>query len=192
MVVHCILFKVELALSVWTPDVASFDRFCLTCHYSLHNVATCKKVCVPLSVNKIIRVVRKSEMFLLVTSLLFFLKGVWLFLFDVFEYVRLIFSFPCRKWQGTIRTVSWTLIGLILQERGSRRIIRKHKMVNCWVCTSSCIMTDNMMINNQICRTVLVILLTVALALIVSSEMTSIQSEIKCKRGSFRLKTQIG
>jgi hypothetical protein len=30
-VVHCILFKVELALSVWTPDVASFDRFCLFC-----------------------------------------------------------------------------------------------------------------------------------------------------------------
>ena len=191
MVVHCILFKVELALSVWTPDVASFDRFCLTCHYSLHNVATCKKVWVPLSVNKIIRVVRKSEMFLLVTSLLFFLKRS-LVIFIGCIWVCEIFSFPCRKWQGTIRTVSWTLIGLILQERGSRRIIRKHKMVNCWVCTSSCIMTDNMMLSNQICRTVLVILLTVALLLIVSSEMTSCQSEIKCKRGSFRLKTQIG
>jgi len=69
-------------------------------------------------------------------SKLFLSKGVWLFCW-IDSSPRITFSFPCRKWQGSKGRVFWILTSLTLLGRGSRRIIKKHKMVSYWVYTSS-------------------------------------------------------
>lgn len=127
----------------------------------------------------------------------YFIKRSLVIFFHIFESARIIFSFPCRKWLGTTRTVFWTLIGLILQGRGSRRIIRKHKMVSCWVLYLALhYQRQHDDKYNKLLSIKLFLFWIVALEPILAVEMTSCHiwnhMESICKRGPFRLKAQIG
>lgn len=90
---------------------------------------------VPPSVNRTVGSYHEIRSFLVN---LFCRKGVWLFPW-IDSSLRIIFSSRCRKWQRSKSRVLWTLTGLILPGRGSRRITKKHKMVSYWVYASFCI-----------------------------------------------------